>query len=166
MSKIKLLFAVTSLCSFSAVAGEADIQLPSLDQVSFFHGAVTSRAILFFGLLRVRRRRGVWDLGIRPHPRVAGPPLNARGLAHHLGNVQNLSVAAGEISRRAVGAHRGMHDLLFHRAATQTVQPGAGYPGLFHFRHPRQLRRGVVRHPHQHHCQLARRRLPRCAATR
>jgi K(+)-stimulated pyrophosphate-energized sodium pump len=34
----------------NAFAGEADIRLPPLDQVSFFGGAVTSRAILFFGL--------------------------------------------------------------------------------------------------------------------
>ena len=34
----------------NAFAGDADIQLPSLDQVNFFHGAVTSREILFFGL--------------------------------------------------------------------------------------------------------------------
>jgi K(+)-stimulated pyrophosphate-energized sodium pump len=34
----------------SAFAGEADIQLPQLEQVSFFHGRVTSHEILYFGL--------------------------------------------------------------------------------------------------------------------
>jgi K(+)-stimulated pyrophosphate-energized sodium pump len=45
------------------VAGEADIQLPSLDQVNFFHGAVTSRAILFFGLFvcAVGAAFGLWE---------------------------------------------------------------------------------------------------------
>ncbi|MBW8864858.1 MAG: sodium-translocating pyrophosphatase, partial [Verrucomicrobia bacterium] len=31
--------------------GDADIQLPSLDEVKFFHGSVTSKEILFFGLI-------------------------------------------------------------------------------------------------------------------
>jgi K(+)-stimulated pyrophosphate-energized sodium pump len=33
-----------------AWAGEADIQLPGLEQVKFFHGAVTGQTILYFGL--------------------------------------------------------------------------------------------------------------------
>jgi len=33
-----------------ARAGEADIQLPGLEQVKFFHGAVTGQTILYFGL--------------------------------------------------------------------------------------------------------------------
>ena len=35
----------------NAFAGEADIPLPSLDKVNFFHDAVTSHAILLFGLV-------------------------------------------------------------------------------------------------------------------
>jgi K(+)-stimulated pyrophosphate-energized sodium pump len=44
-------------------AGEADIQLPLLNQVQFFHGTVTSRAILFFGLFvcAVGAAFGVWE---------------------------------------------------------------------------------------------------------
>jgi K(+)-stimulated pyrophosphate-energized sodium pump len=38
------------LAGTSAFAGDADIQLPSLDQVKFFHGTVTSQEILLFGL--------------------------------------------------------------------------------------------------------------------
>jgi K(+)-stimulated pyrophosphate-energized sodium pump len=47
----------------NAFAGEADIQLPSLDEVNFFHGAVTSRAILFFGLFvcAVGAAFGIWE---------------------------------------------------------------------------------------------------------
>ena len=33
-----------------AGAGEADIQLPGLEQVKFFHGTVTGQTILYFGL--------------------------------------------------------------------------------------------------------------------
>ena len=47
----------------NAFAGDADIQLPLLDQVNFFHGAVTSRAILFFGLFvcAVGAAFGIWE---------------------------------------------------------------------------------------------------------
>src|ERR1039458_3365676 len=51
MAKTKWLVATALLFSVNAFAGDADIQLPSLDEVNFFHGTVTSRAILFFGLL-------------------------------------------------------------------------------------------------------------------
>ncbi len=46
-----------------ALAGEADIQLPLLDQVDFFHHTVTSRAILFFGLFvcAVGAAFGLWE---------------------------------------------------------------------------------------------------------
>ncbi len=47
----------------TAFAGEADIQLPSLNQVNFFHNAVTSREILFFGLFvcAVGAAFGLWE---------------------------------------------------------------------------------------------------------
>ncbi|HEX9046342.1 MAG TPA: sodium-translocating pyrophosphatase [Verrucomicrobiae bacterium] len=47
----------------NAAAGEADIQLPLLNQVDFFHGAVTSKAILFFGLFvcAVGAGFGIWE---------------------------------------------------------------------------------------------------------
>jgi len=46
-----------------AFAGEADIQLPLLDQVDFFHHTVTSRSILFFGLFvcAVGAGFGLWE---------------------------------------------------------------------------------------------------------
>jgi len=50
MPKRNLLLVVLSLCATSAFAGDADIQLPSLEQLNFFHGTVTAQAILFFGL--------------------------------------------------------------------------------------------------------------------
>jgi len=51
MSKRNVFLGALLFAATGALAGDADIQLPLLDQVSFFHGAVTSRAILFFGLL-------------------------------------------------------------------------------------------------------------------
>ncbi|MGA2244477.1 MAG: sodium-translocating pyrophosphatase [Verrucomicrobiota bacterium] len=49
--------------STQAFAGEADIQLPLLNQVDFFHGSVTSRAILIFGLCvcAVGAAFGLWE---------------------------------------------------------------------------------------------------------
>jgi len=51
MPKRNLLFTLALFAGTSTFAGEADIQLPSLDQVTFFHGNVTCREILFFGLI-------------------------------------------------------------------------------------------------------------------
>ena len=50
MSKGKWLSLVFLFAATAARAGDADIQLPSLDQVKFFHGAVTAQEILFLGL--------------------------------------------------------------------------------------------------------------------
>jgi K(+)-stimulated pyrophosphate-energized sodium pump len=55
MAEIKTLYRIgLPLCLWSAAlparAGEADIQLPGLEQVKFFHGAVTGLTILYFGL--------------------------------------------------------------------------------------------------------------------
>jgi K(+)-stimulated pyrophosphate-energized sodium pump len=50
MSKSKWLLVLFLFAAAGVRAGDADIQLPPLDQVNFFHGSVTSQAILFFGL--------------------------------------------------------------------------------------------------------------------
>ena len=50
MSKSKWFSLLFLFAATGVRAGEADIQLPSLDQVNFFHGAVTAQAILFLGL--------------------------------------------------------------------------------------------------------------------
>ena len=51
MPKCKWLSLLFFFAATGAYAGDADIQLPSLDKVNFFHGSVTSRDILFFGLI-------------------------------------------------------------------------------------------------------------------
>jgi len=54
LKKLSFGFAVllfTLLGSFNAFAGDADIQLPSLQNVSFFNGSLTAHAILFSGLV-------------------------------------------------------------------------------------------------------------------
>ncbi len=51
MQKSKWLFVGILFAATSAFAGDADIQLPALDQVNFLYGSVTSHEILFFGLI-------------------------------------------------------------------------------------------------------------------
>ncbi len=114
----------------------------------------------------LRHRRGVRLVAIQTDARAASPQIHGRRFQHHLGNVQNLSVPAGKISRRALDSHRDLHGLLFQMSAGKTVRRGAGDPGEFDSRHPRQLRRRVVRHPHQHHRQFAAPRSPRSKAIR
>jgi K(+)-stimulated pyrophosphate-energized sodium pump len=50
MSKLKTFLSLFLFSTAGAFAGDADIQLPSLDKVNFFHGNVTAHEILFFGL--------------------------------------------------------------------------------------------------------------------
>jgi len=50
MTKRNLFLIVFFLAATSAFAGDADIQLPSLEQLKFFHGTVTAQSILFLGL--------------------------------------------------------------------------------------------------------------------
>src|SRR5450631_870220 len=63
MPKCKWLSLLFFFAATGAYAGDADIQLPSLDQVNFFHGSVTSHAILFFGLFvcAVGAAFGIWE---------------------------------------------------------------------------------------------------------
>jgi len=63
MPKRNLCIGLLLLAATGAFAGDADIQLPALDQVSFVHGAVTSHAILFFGLFvcAVGAAFGLWE---------------------------------------------------------------------------------------------------------
>jgi len=63
MPKRNLCIGLLLLAASGAFAGDADIQLPALDQVSFVHGAVTSHAILFFGLFvcAVGAAFGLWE---------------------------------------------------------------------------------------------------------
>jgi len=63
MPKRNVFIGLLLLAATGAFAGDADIHLPLLDQVSFVHGAVTSHAILFFGLFvcAVGAAFGIWE---------------------------------------------------------------------------------------------------------
>ena len=63
MSKLKTLLGFFLFITTAAFAGDADIQLPSLDKVNFFHGNVTAHEILFFGLVVcvVGAAFGIWE---------------------------------------------------------------------------------------------------------
>jgi len=62
ISRYGILLA-TCLTGVNAFAGEADIELPNLNQVNFFHGSVTSHEILIFGLFvcAVGAAFGIWE---------------------------------------------------------------------------------------------------------
>jgi K(+)-stimulated pyrophosphate-energized sodium pump len=56
MTKTKLLFrglifSAVAFCATNTFAGDADINLPSLSDVSFYEGAVSGRAVLYLGLI-------------------------------------------------------------------------------------------------------------------
>src|ERR1700722_17964995 len=45
------IFFAAAFCATNAFAGDADINLPSLEEVSFGNGSLTAHAILFSGLV-------------------------------------------------------------------------------------------------------------------
>jgi hypothetical protein len=69
----------------SVRAGEADIKIPDLGQVSFLDGALSGYQVLYLGL-------AVCVVGIQGPP---GSPVDGSGLEHHLGDLQDLPCAAG-----------------------------------------------------------------------
>ncbi len=58
-----LIIAMLLSAAGNALAGDADIQLPSLNQISFFHGSVTGHEILYLGLFVcvVGAAFGIWE---------------------------------------------------------------------------------------------------------
>ena len=50
MPKCNVFLCLLTLSATNAFAGDADIQLPSLKEVNFFHGTVTAQEILYLGL--------------------------------------------------------------------------------------------------------------------
>ena len=63
MPKRNIFSGLLLLAATRAAAGDADIQLPSLTEVTFFHGNVTSHEILFCGLFVcvVGAAFGIWE---------------------------------------------------------------------------------------------------------
>ena len=94
-----------TLTAVAASASEADIKIPPLDTVSFnvMGKAISGMAILYiglvicaigvvFGLVQYKQTK---DLAVHESMRD--------GVEHDLGDVQNLSLSAGQISRRSSG---------------------------------------------------------------
>ena len=80
-----------------------------------------------------------------------------RDLGADLRDLQDLPRHAGEVHPAAGGLHRRHHGLLLRRAPALRAAEGRRHPAVLADRHRRQLRRGLVRHPHQHLRQLAHR---------
>ena len=91
------ILAVMSFAA-NAFAGDADINLPDLTQVTFPGVSMGGHALLFLGLAicAVGALFGVWEF--MPVPRAAGSQGHEQRLQHDLGDVQNVSVRSRENS--------------------------------------------------------------------
>ena len=148
------LFALVALFSAtSARADESELILPDLASVTFL--GMTGRALLMVGILvcfagpRVRAR----------HVQQAEEPARAQGDARrvraHLRDVQDVPHHAGQVHPRPGALHRGDPRRLLRRPAAHGALQGRGDPPREPRRDRRELRRRLVRHPHQHVRELA-----------
>ena len=138
-----------------APGGEANLVLPDLSQVRFGSlGNLDGHTLLSLGLivtlagLRVRARH---------LPAAAASPgasLDARDLRADLRDLQDLPDHAGPVHPPARAVHRLGDRPLLRRPAAVPGREGGDHPGVQPGRHRRQLRRRLVRHPHQHLRQL------------
>ena len=156
MAKLKYLLGFVMFFAASAFAGEADIQLPELEQVKFFHGAVTGHTILYFGLF-VCAVGAVF--GLLEYLRTRALPVH-----RSMGDVSQIIWETCKTYLFQQGKFLAALWLLiavcmiyyFIGLQGKTVRPGDRDSCVLRLWHPRQLRRGVVRHPHQHHRQQPR----------
>ena len=147
--------AFAALLIPSLRASESDIHLPDLNTVSF-HGRRAERIRgPAYGPRRVRHRDALRLDPVHPDAQPAGPLVDGGRLERDLGDLQDVPRPAGQVPRRAVGPDRGLHDLLLQRALGPDAGARRRHPPGVDPRHPRQLRRRLVRHPDQHGRQFA-----------
>ena len=110
--------------------------------------------------LPARRARGdgpgaaVRPLDLHRRGQAPRPPLDGRDLGADLRDLQGLPAPAGQVPPAPGALHRRDHRGLF-RPDRLPGLPHRDRAALQPDRHGRQLRRGLVRHPHQHAGQLA-----------
>ena len=121
---------------------------------------------------RLRAGAAVRPVDLHGGEEPAGPQVDGRRLGDHLRDLQGLPDSAGQVPADSRAVHRHGDDRLLLADRPRAV----AHRDRHHLqpdRHRRQLRRGVVRHPHQHAGQLAHRvcqprraRRSRCATSR
>ena len=89
-------------------------------------------------------------LPVRPDASDARSRGHARDFRVDLRNVQDLPRHAGKVSRHPVGADRRDHRRVFRVHPAHGALQSRDYPRLQYTRHTRFVRRGLVRHPHEH----------------
>ena len=78
---------------------------------------------MYLGIVICAHRRLVRPRAIPADQGAAGARKHGQGFPHHLGNLQNLPVHAGQIPGHPLGADRGLHGCLFRlpwNSRTQT----------------------------------------------
>ena len=164
---IVLLF-LTLLASTGVYAGEADIKIPDLTQVKFDGlGGVSGLALMYFGI-------GMCAIGAI-FGLVQYKQTKALPVHKSMGNVSNIIWETCKTYLLQQGKFlvilwvliAACMRLLLRRACSDEQRRRRRRdPALLDPGHPRLLRRGLVRHPHQHARQLAARPSPPSRATR
>ena len=87
--------------------GEVNIQLPSLEQGSFF--GLNGHQFLLGGLVVCVARPALRPLDLPRRAQAARAPLHGRDLGADLRDLQGLPGPAGQVPAPARGVHRGRH---------------------------------------------------------
>ncbi len=147
-----------------AAASEADLVLPDLGSVAFF--GVAGSTLLLFGL-------GVCVLGmvfgLVMYTQLKNLPVHRsmREISELIYETcKTYLITQGKFILLLWAFIARDHRLLLRLPAALPVRPRRHHPVLLAGRHRRQLRRRLVRHPHQHLRQLAHGLRRACAASR
>ena len=110
----KLTTLVLLLSAAGLHASDADLKIPPLDSVTFDGlGGVSGYTLMYLGIVMCAIGAA---FGLVQYLQTKSLPVHksmADVSQHHLGDVQNLSVPAGQISGHPVAADRGLHLFLF-----------------------------------------------------
>ena len=132
--------------------GEASLKLPDLAQASFV--GMTGRTMLQWGLL-ICVLGLVFGLVIYSQLKNLPVHQSMREISELIYETcKTYLITQGKFILLLEAVHRRHHGPLLRVPAALRGHQGRHHPALQPDRHRRQLRRGVVRHPHQHLRQL------------
>ncbi len=132
--------------------GEVNLKLPSLEQGEFF--GLNGHQLLDVRPGRVRARPALRPAHLHPRPEAARAPVDGGNQRTDLPDLQDLPGEAGQVPPDSRAVHRVDHRRLLRHDRAGSLQD-RHHPDLQPDWNRRQLRRGVVRHPHQHAGELA-----------